>query len=133
MKKLMILLFLIGTTAVSLNAQETFEMNEGDTTFVMQKYFMCFLHRGDVEGYDSLALADIQAKHFAHLNQMAEDGKISIAGPFGDDKDLRGIVVFNVATIEESRDLMSEDPAVKAGLLVAEIRPWWAAKGSVLK
>lgn len=114
-------------------AQETFEMKEGDTTYVMQKYFMCFLYRGSREGYDSTQLVEIQAKHLAHINQMSEDGQISMTGPFDDDKDMRGIVVFNVATLEESKKLMDKDPAVKAGLLQAEIRPWWAAKGSVLK
>ncbi len=114
-------------------AQETFEMKEGDTTFVMQKYFMCFLSKGDASGYDSTQLATIQADHLAHLNQMAEDGKISVAGPFGDDQNIRGIVIFNVATMEEAIKLQSEDPAVKAGVLEIEIRPWWAAKGSVLK
>jgi len=136
MKKLTILFLLILyflASGFQLKAQETFEMKSGDTTYVMQKYFICFLSRGDKSGFDPAQVAEIQGKHLDHLSLLADDGKISIAGPFDDDQDLRGIVIFNVATIEEAMKLESEDPAVNAGILTMEIRPWWSAKGSSLR
>ena len=132
-KSLLMSVLMVALPSASSFGQQTFEMKEGDTTFVMQQYFMCFLFSGDVSGYDSLQMVEIQAGHLAHLNRLAEDDKISIAGPFGDNKNLRGIVIFHVATIEEAKELEAEDPAIKAGVLTMEIRPWWAAKGSVLK
>ena len=40
-----------------------------------------------------------------HINAMAESGKISIAGPYGDNGDARGILIMNCATLEEAQSL----------------------------
>jgi len=55
-----------------------------------------------------------------------------MVGPFEDDGDIRGIVVFSVPKLEDAQQLANDDPAVKAGRLVVEIHPWWAAVGSTL-
>ena len=112
---------------------ETFTMQEGDTTYVMQKYFMVFLKSGPKRSQTKEEAAEIQKKHLAYLEKMAQMGKTSITGPFGDDGDIRGIVVYNTATMEEAKRLAEQDPAVKTGRLVVEVHPWWAAKGSMLK
>ncbi len=112
---------------------ETFEMEEGDTTYVMQKYFMVFLKRGPNRSQDEQEAQEIQKQHLAHLNKVYEMGKTSITGPFGDDGDIRGIVIYNTATKEEAEKLAKQDPAVQAGRLVVEVHPFWAAKGSRLK
>ncbi len=111
---------------------ETFEMTEGDTTYVMKKYFMAFLKRGPITDQTPEEAAQIQEGHLAHMNQMAEEGKIDIAGPFGDEGELRGIIIFNVPSQDEVETLVAKDPAVIAGRLILEIHPWWAAKGSKL-
>ncbi len=130
--KLNITLVLILILSAIAFAQEEFEMKEGDTTFIMKKYYFCLLKRGPNRNIDSVQLVEIQKGHLAHLNKLAKDGKISIAGPFDGDFDWRGIIVFNTKTKEEAEQLQSEDPAVKAGRLIFEIYPWWAAKGSKL-
>lgn len=112
---------------------ETFEMQQGDTTYVMQKYFIVFLKSGPKRSQNEEEAMEIQKKHLDHLQKMAKMGKTSITGPFGDDGEIRGIVVYNTATMEEARKLAEQDPAVKAGRLVVEVHPWWAAKGSTLK
>ena len=112
---------------------ETFTMQWGDSTIVMQKYFIAFLKAGPNRNQSKEESAKIQEQHLAHLDKLYLDGKTSITGPFGDDGDIRGVVVFNTATIEEARILANQDPAVRAGRLVVEIHPWWAAKGSKLK
>lgn len=113
-------------------AQEEFEMKEGDTTFIMKKYYFSLLKRGPNKNIDSVRLAELQKGHLAHINKLANDGKISIAGPFDGDFDWRGIIIFNTKTQEEAEKLQAEDPSVKAGRLIFEIYPWWAAKGSKL-
>ena len=129
----MVMAFLALVISATLQAQETWEVKEGDTTYVMQQYFMCFLKAGPERGQDSTESAQIQEAHMAHLTKVYEDGKSCVAGPFGDDGDIRGIVIYNTATFEEADSLANADPAVKAGRLVVEVHPWWAAKGSVLK
>jgi len=111
---------------------ETFEYTEGDTTFLMKKYFMCFLKSGPVRSQNEEEAQALQTKHLAHINKLAEEKKVCMAGPFGDDGEIRGILIFNTPTLEEAERLAKSDPSVQAGRLVVEIHPWWAAVGSTL-
>ncbi len=104
----------------------------GDTV-IMQQYFMAFLKRGPERSQDSLEAAKIQEAHLNHLGEMYDKGYADISGPFGDDQDVRGITIYNVPTLEMADSLANMDPAVKAGRLVIEVRPWWAAKGFPLR
>ncbi|WP_207433627.1 YciI family protein [Sabulibacter ruber] len=105
------------------------EPTDGD----MKTYYMAFLKKGPNRGHDSLTAAKIQEAHMAHINKMAAEGKLTLAGPFLDDGDLRGIFIFNVRTMEEAKALTEADPAVKAGRLVMELHPWYAQKGAKLQ
>jgi uncharacterized protein YciI len=134
MKKLFLLTaFLTISASGNALAQREFQTKGGDTTYTMREYFMCFLKTGPNRSHDSVEAVEIQKGHMANITALAKAGKISMAGPFGDNGEIRGILVFNTATKEEAEKLAAEDPAVKAGRLVVEIHPWWAAKGSVLK
>jgi len=73
-------------------------------------------------------LQKLQSEHHAHIGKMAETGKLIIAGPFADGGDLRGMLIFRVETPEEAKALAEQDPAVKAGRLILEWHPWFAAK-----
>jgi uncharacterized protein YciI len=99
----------------------------------MKTYYMVFLKKGPNRTQDSLTAAMIQDGHMAHLVKMGNEGKLCMAGPFGDDGDIRGICVYNVNSEAEARQLASDDPAVKSGRLILEIHPWYAMKGSSLK
>lgn len=111
---------------------QTFTYEEGDSTYLMQQYYIVFLKKGKNRDQDSVAAAQLQEQHMAHLNRMYEEGYSSLAGPFGDDGEIRGIVVYNTATLEEADSLARLDPMVKAGRLEVEVHPWWAAKGGKL-
>lgn len=111
----------------------TFVIEEEDTTYLMQQYYIVFLRRGENRSQDSTAAAKLQKQHMAHLNRMGSEGYMSLAGPFGDDGDIRGIAVYNTPTLEMADSLARLDPAVQAGRLEVEIHPWWAAKASALK
>lgn len=67
----------------------------------------------------------IQEGHLANIGRLWKEGKLAVAGPLGDNGDIRGIFIFQVGTIEEVKALTDTDPAIKAGRLVAEIHPWW--------
>ena len=138
----LLLLSMVVLLAGKVNAQELkkddkgfeyFEMKEGDTTYVMKKYFFVMLNSGPTRSQSKEESAKIQEGHMAHINWMAEEGHIDLAGPVESEDDFRGILVFNVPTIEEVEKLVAMDPAVKAGRLVMKIYPWWAAKGGTLK
>ncbi len=111
---------------------EIFEHKSGDTTYMMQKYFLCLLKTGPSRNHDDATAQKIQGGHMAHLSWLTETEKICIAGPSQDHDVVQGFVLYRVATQEEAEKLANMDPAVKAGRLTVEVLPWWAAQGSKL-
>lgn len=140
MKKLL----LIGVLALSgfaLSAQvitdeagfQTFELKEADTTYIMKQYFLVLLKSGSERSQNQEEALEIQKGHMANIDSLANIGKLDLAGPMGDDIELRGILVLRVPTLEEAKACIDADPAVKANRLSYEIHPWWAAVGSTLR
>lgn len=99
----------------------------------MKQYFFVMLTKGPNRNQDSLSAAKIQEGHLSNIRKLAGMGKIVVAGPFGDDKDWLGIFIFDCKTSEEVVDYLKTDPAVSAGRLAYDIRPWWTAKNCVFK
>jgi uncharacterized protein YciI len=70
-----------------------------------------------------------------NIGRLVDEGKLVVAGPLGkNDLTYRGIFILNVKTVEEATELLQSDPAVKDGLLAAELLPWYgsAALGEYL-
>ncbi len=111
---------------------KTFLYEEGDTTYLMQQYFIVFLKKGTNRSQDSTTAAELQKQHMAHLERMYVEGYSSLTGPMGDDGDIRGIVIYNTPTQKEADSLARLDPMVQAGRLEVEVHPWWTAKGGKL-
>lgn len=133
MKKLLLLLFSISAISFQSYSQDEFEMQEGDTTYVMKKYYLVLLKANpDKEALDSAKVAEIQQAHLDNISRLADMGKIVMAGPMGDDGNLRGIFVMDCDNLEEATDLCETDPAIMKKRLLYEVHPWWAAKGSKL-
>lgn len=130
MYRLLLPFFLL--TGILLAQEKQNTLKTGKPEYEMKQYFLVLLKRGPNKDLDSLQLQEVQKGHMAHINKMAEDKKLAVAGPFGDDTDLRGIFIFDVETFEEAKALTEQDPAVKAGRLIMEIHPWWAARGVCL-
>ena len=99
----------------------------------MQQYFIAFLKRGPNRTQNKAETDSLQTLHMAHLGKMYELGYADISGPFGDDGDIRGITIYNTPTLKLADSLANSDPMVRAGRLVIEIHPWWAAKGLPLR
>ncbi|MEZ5042961.1 MAG: YciI family protein [Saprospiraceae bacterium] len=99
----------------------------GADDYGMRQYVMAFLKAGPNRSQDSLEAAALQRAHLDNIGRLAEAGKLSLAGPFLDDGDIRGIYIFNVTTIEEAKALTETDPAIKAGRLVMELHPWYGS------
>ena len=93
----------------------------------MKKYIFAYLKKGPNRNQDSSESAKIQQGHMANINRLADEGKLVLAGPFFDDTEIRGIFIFDVATIEEAQALINTDPAVKSGRLTMELHPWYGS------
>ncbi|MBK7425948.1 MAG: hypothetical protein IPI60_02375 [Saprospiraceae bacterium] len=111
---------------------DIFVMEDEGKSTTMKKYYLCLLKSGPNRDQPKEEAEKIQAGHMAHIKKMAAENKLCIAGPTESKSDLIGIFIFNVKSAEEAEALAAQDPAVKAGRLLAEIVPWWAAKGSIL-
>ncbi|WP_297090705.1 YciI family protein [uncultured Draconibacterium sp.] len=127
-----LVLFAFAISASAQNQRE-FSYTEGDTTYTMKRYVFMLLNKGETRSQDSIQAAKIQEQHLAHLNKLSEEGKLIVAGPFEEGGDHRGLLIFDVATVEEALQLEGADPAVKAGRLSMEAFYWWGAKGTVIK
>lgn len=94
----------------------------------MKGYIFVMLRTGPNDGnFKGKERDDLFAGHMANILRMADMGKLILAGPFDkNDRGYRGIFIFNVATVDEAQKLVETDPTVKAGVLVADVVPWWA-------
>ena len=91
----------------------------------MKVYVMAFLKAGPNRDRPREEAQKLQAAHRANINRLAKEGKLVLAGPFADDGVLRGIYIFDVATVAEAEALTKTDPAIQAGQLVMELHRWY--------
>lgn len=91
----------------------------------IRKYYFVMLLKGNNRSQDSLTAVKLQEGHMANISRLYYEGKLKVAGPFGDDGNWRGIFIFDCATEEEVRKLLDTDPAINAGRLSYEIHPWY--------
>src|SRR5690606_35704329 len=103
-----------------------------DSTYTMKRYVFMLLKSGDNRSQDSTEVMKIQEMHLGHLNYLSKTGKLIVAGPFENGGDNRGLLIFDVESVEEALELEGEDPAVKNGRLKMEAFYWWGAKGTIL-
>lgn len=118
-----LLLFII---CFHCNAQNTSKTTKRPEEDIRQYYFVMLL-KGKNRTQDSATAAKIQEGHLANIGRLYNEGKIKVAGPFGDKGDWLGIFIFDCPTKGEVEQLLKTDPAVASGRLAYEIHPWWTA------
>jgi uncharacterized protein YciI len=92
----------------------------------MKQYVFCILKTGSNTTATDEEKNNFFKGHMANITKLAKEGKLALAGPFmKNDKNYRGLYIFNVGTIEEAKELVATDPAVKSNLLEAELTPWY--------
>lgn len=101
----------------------------GADDYGMKSYIFVILKTGANASTDKELIANSFRGHFENIGRLVEEGKLIVAGPMGkNDRQYRGIfILHNVNTIEDARELMQTDPAIKNGFLVAEIYNWYGS------
>ena len=103
----------------------------GADEYGMKKYVMAFLKSGKTKISDTTEAEKIQLAHLKNIMRLGDEGKLIVAGPFLDNESVRGIFIFNVESIDEGKRLTETDPAIKAGVLEMELRPWYGSAALV--
>jgi uncharacterized protein YciI len=116
-------LLLLATTAVAAcRAAPRERTDEGAAA--EPTYTLVFLKTGPRS--ESLSSAESQeafAGHFANMGRLAEEGRLLVAGPFGEgrhDPALRGLFVLATSDREEAVAWAGTDPTTIAGVFVQE-------------
>jgi uncharacterized protein len=66
---------------------------------------------------------DVIAKHTAHLRELDNEGKLVLAGPFGDDPP-GGLLVLNCGDKAAAEAIMNVDPLIVSGVSTFRIHTW---------
>lgn len=117
---------LVGFSQEATKYDEALAKKLGGDERGMKTYVFCILKTGT----NTTATAEEKKKlfegHMANITKLAEENKLVVAGPFmKNDKNYRGIFIFNCTTIEEAEKLVNSDPAVQAKIFEADLTLWY--------
>jgi uncharacterized protein YciI len=95
----------------------------------MKSYWFVILKTGLNTTAEKEFITESFRGHMANMGKMVEEGKLIVAGPMmKNDKTYRGIFILNdPGSEEEIKQMLQTDPAIKAGLLDAEIYKWYGS------
>ncbi len=65
------------------------------------------------------------AGHFAYMEKLQQNGVLCLGGPFKDDTGAFGVI--QATDFENASTLILDDPAVRDGVVEAEVHPWHPA------
>ncbi len=100
----------------------------------LETLYLGFLRKGPnrKEGDDKNPdIQELQEAHIANIVRLADMKKLVVAGPFGDNGDLRGIFVFRVSSMKEAEELAATDPMIKIDRLRLELHEWKVPAGVI--
>lgn len=83
--------------------------------------------------YPQAELERIQREHVAYHERLREVGHVVTNGPVDGQPDpsLRGLTFYRTGSLERSRQLAEDDPAVRAGRLAVDIMTWYCPPGTM--
>jgi uncharacterized protein len=133
MKSLLVLLLAacsITATAQSTNPKYDKALADslGADEHGMKRYVLVILKTGSATITDKAVTDSLFNGHMQNIGRLADAGKLVVAGPLQkNERTYRGIFILNVRTVEEAKELLITDPAVKANLLDSELYSWYGS------
>lgn len=99
----------------------------------MRRYVLVILRTGPTPVKDADARQAMFAGHMANIQRLSREGKLALAGPFGDaGGDWRGLFVLATADIEEAKALVATDPVIQQGEMIADYHSWYGSAATML-
>lgn len=112
---------------------ETLANKVGADEYGMKNYVFCILKTGSNTTATTEEKKKLFEGHMANINRLAKEGKLAVAGPFmKNERNYRGIFIFNCKTVEEAQKLVATDPAVEAKIFDVELTPWYGTAALLL-
>jgi uncharacterized protein YciI len=101
----------------------------GGDDYGMKSYFLVILKTGTNTTTNKELISESFRGHLDNIRRLVEDGKLIVAGPLEkNDNNYRGIFILNnIKTIEEAKEFLKTDPAIKIGLLDYDIFSWYGS------
>jgi uncharacterized protein YciI len=130
---------LITMVAISFFQQATAQNNNanynlklatelGADDYGMRSYVLVILKTGSNKTTDKILLDSLFAGHMSNMTILSEQGKLIVAGPFQKNRNnFRGLFILNTSDTTEARKMVKSDPAVNAGVLDADLYPWYGS------
>lgn len=117
------------TTAANPNYDKSLADKLGGDDYGMKSYYLVILKTGANTTTDKELINESFKGHMTNINKLVEEEKLIVAGPLGkNENNYRGIFIFsNIKSIEEVKELLQSDLAIKNGLLDYEIFPWYGS------
>ena len=111
------------------NYDKTLAEKLGGDDYGMKSYFLVILKTGTNATTNKELIAESFRGHMDNINRLVVEGKLIVAGPLGkNDNNYRGIFILNnLKTIEEAKELLKADLAIKNELLDYEIFTWYGS------
>jgi len=132
--KLLLLISIILSSTLIFGQNENPNYNDSlaklyeSDDYGMKSYFFVLLKSGKNTSTDKVFLNKCFSAHMENINNLVKQGKLIVAGPFGNNEDdMRGLFIINAKTIEEVNTLLINDTAIQEDVLSAHIYPWYGS------
>lgn len=120
--------FMVNAQTNNPNYDAELAKSLGADDYGMKSYILVMLKTGDNKSTDKAFVDSCFRGHLNNINLLVKQDKLIVAGPLGkNDKAYRGIFILNVTSVEEAQELLQTDPAIKEGLLGAELFKWYGS------
>lgn len=121
-------IFASDSTIKNPNYDVALALKTGSDDYGMKKYFWVILKTGGNESADKNTISQAFRQHLNNINKLVADKKLIVAGPLTkNDKNYRGIFIFDVATKEEVEEILQTDATIKLDILQYEIYQWYGS------
>jgi uncharacterized protein YciI len=117
------------TTVSNPNYDPVLAKKLGGDEYGMKSYFLIILKTGTNTTTDKEFISKSFRGHMDNIHRLVEEGKLIVAGPLGkNENNYRGIfILHNIKSIEEAKELLHTDLAIKNALLDYEIFTWYGS------
>jgi len=132
MNKLLIISLLLISPFIGFTQNPEYNKSLADSLgaddYGMKSYSLVMLKTGGSQIEDKAKVDSLFRGHLDNIGRLAEEGKIIVAGPLGkNEKNYRGIFIFDEPDKTKVAELLQTDPAIKAGLLAYDIYDWYGS------